>query len=40
MRIVDVIKGEGYLEHVIFISFDYENMLTIRRLLPDQPAQF
>ena len=40
MRIVDVIKGEGYLEHVIFISFDCENMLTIRRLLPDQPAQF
>ena len=40
VRIIDIIKGEGYLDHVIFISFDYENMLTIRRLLPEQPAQF
>ena len=40
VRIIDIIKGEGYLDHVIFISFDIENMLTLRRLLPKQRAQF
>ncbi len=39
-RIVSVIREEGYLDHVIFISFDLPNMICIRELLPDQRAQF
>ena len=40
IRINEIISKEGYLGNVIFISFDFENMLTIRRLLPKQRAQF
>lgn len=39
-RIVDVMRACGQLEHTIFISFDLPNMIAIRELLPDQPAQF
>ena len=40
IRIIEIIQQEGYLPNVIFISFDFENMLTIRRLLPKQRAQY
>ena len=40
IRIIEIIQQEGYLSNVIFISFDFENMLTIRRLLPKQRAQY
>lgn len=40
IRIIDVIKGEEYLDKLVFISFVFENMLALRRLLPDQPCQF
>ena len=40
IRIIEIIQREGYLSNVIFISFDFENMLTIRRLLPKQRAQY
>ena len=40
INIIDIIRGEGYLENVIFISFDFENMRTVRRLLPNQRAQY
>lgn len=39
-QIVEIIRGEGYLEKTIFISFDFENMRTLRGLLPKQPCQF
>lgn len=39
-RIVEIVRAEGWLEHTVFISFDLPNMLCIRRLLPDQPAQY
>lgn len=39
-RILDIIREEEYLEHVIFISFDLPNMICIRERLPEQPAQF
>lgn len=32
--------GLSYLEHVIFISFDYENLVKLHRICPDQPAQY
>jgi len=28
------------MDHVIFISFDYENMVSLREKYPTQPAQF
>lgn len=40
VNIIDIIRGEEYLPNVIFISFDLENMLTVRKLLPDQRAQY
>ena len=40
IRIIEIIQQEGYLSNVIFISFDFENMLTIRRLLQKQRAQY
>ena len=30
----------GYLENVIFISFNYDNLLKVRKLYPSQPVQF
>ena len=39
-RIISIIQQEGYLSHVVFISFDLPNMICIRNLLPDQQAQF
>lgn len=39
-QIIDVIKSYDYLDHVTFISFLYENMKMVRKLLPEQAAQF
>ena len=38
--IIDVIKARDYIDNVIFISFDFENCKTVRRLLPDQRVMF
>ena len=39
-RIVDEIKTTGYLEHVVFISFELVNLIALRKRYPDQPAQY
>ncbi len=39
-KIVQCVRDAGWLAHTTFISFSLENMLYIRRLLPDQKAQF
>ncbi len=39
-RFIRVIEERDYLEQVTFISFVYENLLKVRRLLPTQSAQF
>lgn len=39
-NIVEIIREEGYLEQVIFISFSLENCLCLREMLPDQPIQW
>lgn len=39
-RILALIRGLGWLEHTVFISFDLENLLHIRRRLPGQRAQY
>ena len=39
-EIIDIIRGEEYLDGIIFISFSLENMLTLRKLLPTHPCQY
>lgn len=39
-EICDIIEGLGYLEHTTFISFDYNNLVYLRRKLPTQSAQY
>jgi len=38
--IIGEIRGVGYLEEVIFISFSLENCLMLRKFLPNQPIQY
>lgn len=39
-RLVEEIKADGYLESVIFISFNLANCINLRKLLPDNDVQF
>ncbi len=39
-QIIHIIRGYDYLEQVTFISFGYENLLKLRKVLPNQSAQF
>ena len=39
-EITDIIKKHGYLENLTFISFNYDNLLKVRKILPQQSAQF
>lgn len=39
-EMVNIIKEEEWLDHVIFISFAYENLLNLRKILPGHPCQF
>lgn len=39
-RIIDVIREEGWLEKTIFISFALPNMIHVRKVLPNQKAQY
>jgi len=39
-KLVEEIKALGYLEHVIFISFSLENMIDLRKMLPNQKLQY
>ena len=39
-EMIEIIKGFDYLEHVVFISFEYENLTMLRSILPNQSAQF
>lgn len=38
--VIGIIRGMGWLERTVFISFDLPNMLCIREKLPQQAAQF
>ena len=40
LQMINTIKEIGYLEKTIFISFHWDNMVLLRRLLPEQPLQF
>lgn len=39
-EICSIIEGLGYMDHVIFISFDYDNLVSLREKYPTQSAQF
>lgn len=39
-KIIEIIKSLEYLENVTFISFGYDNLLKVRKLVPTQSAQF
>ena len=39
-RFIRIIERLGYLEQVTFISFHYDNLVKVRRLLPHQSVQF
>lgn len=39
-KIIRIIREQEYLEQVIFISFDWDNMINLRKIVPNQPAQF
>ncbi len=39
-QIVDIIKELDYLENVIFISFSWDNVADLRKMLPEQKVQF
>jgi len=37
---IELIRGYDYLDGVTFISFNYDNLLKIRAILPEQSCQF
>ena len=39
-EIIAIINSEEYLEDVVFISFNLQNLVTLREILPEQPAQY
>lgn len=39
-KVVELIKAEEYLDGIIFIAFDIENLVILRELLPEQPCQY
>ncbi len=39
-KIIEIIRAEGWLDETIFISFDLDNLIYLRSVLPEQPAQY
>ncbi len=39
-EIIEICKREYTLDKIIFISFDFENLVAVRKLLPKQKIQF
>ena len=39
-RFINIIKELGYIDNVTFISFVYDNLLKVRKFLPEQPVQY
>lgn len=40
LRIIDTVRGFSYLDNTTFISFNYENLVKVRKVLPSQSAQY
>ncbi len=39
-KLIDEIKELGYIDRVVFLSFDFENCVNVRKLLPENDVQF
>ena len=39
-KIIEIIQSFDYLDNVTFISFEYENLLKVRKFLPNQSCQY
>lgn len=39
-KILDIFRQQEYLNEVTFISFEYDNLLKVRKYVPNQPAQY
>ncbi len=39
-KIIDIIRSYDYLENVTFISFEYNNLLKVRKVLPTHSCQY
>jgi glycerophosphoryl diester phosphodiesterase len=39
-RIIEIIKEYDYLDNLTFISFNYDNLLKVKSILPNQSAQY
>ena len=39
-KIIQIIDSEDYLDHVVFISFCFDNLVHVRKFLPEQKVQF
>ena len=40
LKIIEIINGYDYLDNVTFISFNYDNLLKVRKFLPRHSVQF
>lgn len=40
LEIIEIIKSYDYLDSLTFISFEYDNLLKVRKYLPSQSAQY
>jgi glycerophosphoryl diester phosphodiesterase len=39
-KMIEIIKSYDYLDNLTFISFNYENLKRVRKILPNQSAQY
>ena len=39
-KIIEIIKSYDYLDNLTFISFNYENLVKVREILPNQSVQY
>ena len=39
-RLIDTIKAEDYLENVVFIAFDWQNLVDLKKVYPEATVQF
>ncbi|MBR2444529.1 MAG: hypothetical protein IKB27_03920 [Clostridia bacterium] len=40
LKIIDIARSFEYLDRIMFISFNYDNLLKIRSVLPSHPAAY
>ena len=38
--VIDIVKSKNYIDNTIFISFDFDNLVEVRKALPNAKIQF